>query len=157
MDYVYWKVLQTQTEMMQNSKSQQNEDIRSQWTTVKKIFQWLEDSKKILVGIGIAKEREFVNEDGGTEFLFIPKDCCKQIISWNETDHPLSYEVDCSGPQASSYTNPGLPRTGGSSIGETTTLQGCMAQQLHMKLSLPCVFLTVEQGRLIIRGLRPNG
>ena len=115
LESVYRKAISSQAETMQNSKRQQNEDIRSQWTTYEKISTWLQDSGQVLKDIGFAEEKEFVNEDGDTEYLFIPEDCRRRCISWDETNHPLTNEVDASGPRSSSYTNPDLPRPGGSS------------------------------------------
>ena len=44
LESVYRKAISSQAETMQNSKRQQNEDIRSQWTTFEKISIWLKDS-----------------------------------------------------------------------------------------------------------------
>jgi len=56
-----------------------------------------------------------VNEDEEIEFLNILMNKKMWIVTFDKTDHPLLNEVDASEPQAISYTNPDLPRTGGSS------------------------------------------
>eukprot|EP00588_Corethron_pennatum_P028771 CAMPEP_0194335564 /NCGR_PEP_ID=MMETSP0171-20130528/70038_1 /TAXON_ID=218684 /ORGANISM="Corethron pennatum, Strain L29A3" /LENGTH=199 /DNA_ID=CAMNT_0039098711 /DNA_START=1061 /DNA_END=1660 /DNA_ORIENTATION=+ len=115
LESVYRKAISSQAETMQNSKRQQNKDIRSQWTMYEKISTWLQDLGQVLKDIGFAEEKEFVNEDRDTEYLFILEDCHRRCISWDETDHPLTNEVDAGGPRSSSYTNPDLPGPGGSS------------------------------------------
>ena len=38
----------------------------------------------------------------------------RRIVTWNETDHPYSQETDKSRSRTKSYTDPNLPRPGGS-------------------------------------------
>ena len=55
-----------------------------------------------------------INEDGTKEEVYICKEKRWRIVTWNETDHPYSLETDKSGLRAKRYTDPNLPRLGGS-------------------------------------------
>ena len=69
-----------------------------------------------MIKLGLAQDKSVYDDDGTViEEFFIPDDCKERMVNFDETDHPLSNEDDKGGPRAQTYTNPHLPRPGGSS------------------------------------------
>ena len=115
-DYLYTKVLSSNASTMEASSGRTQEDIRGQWTTYEKMHLWFETTKQDLLKLGLAVDKPVFNADKVMiEEVFIPEDCKCRMINFDETDHPLSSEDDRGGPRARTYTNPSLPRPGGSS------------------------------------------
>ena len=94
---------------MQCSGAVQVKDIRCQWTTYEKLNQWFEDQREVLLNLKFAEDQQVINEDGTTEEIYIPMNKRERIISWDETDHPLSKENDNWGTRSTTYTDPNLP------------------------------------------------
>ena len=62
----------------------------------------------------LLRYQQVINEDGTKEEVYICKEKRRRIVTSDETDHPYSQETDKSRPRAKSYTDPNLPRPGGS-------------------------------------------
>ena len=114
--YAYSKVLSSNALTMEASNGRSQEDIRGQWTTYEKMLLWFEATKSDLLKLGLAQDKAVFDLNGvKIEECFIPDDCKARMLNFDETDHPLSNEDDKGGPRARTYTNPHLPRPGGSS------------------------------------------
>ena len=115
-DYAYTKVLSKNATTMEASSGRTQEDIRGQWTTYEKMHLWFQTTKKDLLKLGLAIDKPvFDSNNNMIAEVYIADDCKARMINFDETDHPLSSEDDKGGPRAQTYTNPSLPRPGGSS------------------------------------------
>ena len=84
--------------------------------TYEKILLWFQTTKSNLIKLGIAQDIVVYNGDiTVVEECFIPDDYKAIMINFDETNHPLFNEDDRGRPRARTYTNPQLPRIGGSS------------------------------------------
>ena len=71
--------------------------------------------------------QQVINEDGTKYEVYICKEKRRRIVTCDKTDHPYSQETDKSRPRAKSYTDPNLPRPGGSTTRESRNRDGVYA------------------------------
>ena len=76
---------------------------------------WFSDAKEVSLRLKFGEDQQVIHEDGRTEEIYIPMNKRERIISWDETDHPLSRENDNGGSRSTTFTDPNLPRCGGAS------------------------------------------
>ena len=55
-----------------------------------KLDDWFTANKPILLKSRLAIDKPILLPDGSTVEVTIPEDCCRRIISFDETDHPFS-------------------------------------------------------------------
>ena len=84
--------------------------------------------------------QQVINEDGTEEEVYICKEKRRRIVTWDETDHPYSQETDKSGSRAKSYTDPNLPRPGGSTTRGSRHTTGVYATTAAYEV-LPPLFI----------------
>ena len=142
--YIYDKLWVQKAESLQCSGAIQVEDIRSQWTTYEKLNQWFTDTKQVLLDLKFAEDQQVINEDGSVEELYISKSKRSRIISWDETDHPLSRENDNGGTRSKTYTDPDLPRPGGSCTRGSHHVTAVHGMTALPEVLPPATFLIVQ-------------
>ena len=88
-----------------------------------------------------------INEYGTKEEVYICKGKRWRNVTWNETDHPYSQETDKSGLRAKIYTDPNLPRPGGSTPRGSRHITGVYATTAAYEVLPPPFYIRYRRGK----------
>ena len=88
--YLFRKLREKKVETLKPSKKRKIEDIRSQWVNYEKCNQWFTDQKSVLIDTQFAEDQTVINTDCTVEELYITPVKRRQIVIFDETDHPLN-------------------------------------------------------------------
>lgn len=75
----------------------QQESSNNEWTSYTKVYDWFKCNKKTLIESGLDIDGPMTLEDGTKAKLTIGDTELRQIVNFDETDHPFTTENDKGG------------------------------------------------------------